>query len=232
MVGQTTQATDTLKDAAGNILSGRVTTWSSAMPAVASVSASGLVTALTIGVTDIVATSEGVSGRAAIVIDAPTSFGPGLKVVGQDIGEGLYRSNNAAAAACSWQRLSGLGGSAGEIIAFDLGGGPAVVAISTSDVGFNSSGCVTWFQVTGPITTSLTAPFGVGTYIVGKDVATGTWQSDGSGSGCSWARLSGFGGTPGEIVASFSGSAPATVTIAAGDRGFKSRGCGTWTKIG
>ncbi len=67
-VGQTTQATATLRDALGNVLTGRTVTWTSSTPTVATVSSTGLVTAVGGGSTNIVATSEGVSGTAALSV--------------------------------------------------------------------------------------------------------------------------------------------------------------------
>jgi uncharacterized protein YjdB len=71
-VGQTVQLTATLKDASGTPLSGRVVTWSSGAPAVATVSATGLVTSVAAGTATITATSEGKSGTAGITV-APTA---------------------------------------------------------------------------------------------------------------------------------------------------------------
>lgn len=63
----TRQFTATLRDAAGNALAGRAVTWSSDGPAVATVSASGLVTAVAAGgPVTISATAEGVTGRASV----------------------------------------------------------------------------------------------------------------------------------------------------------------------
>ena len=72
-VGQTTQLSATLKDASGEILSGRTVTWSSDSPAVASVSQTGLVTGLTDGTAIITATSENVTGSASIEVFGPCS---------------------------------------------------------------------------------------------------------------------------------------------------------------
>jgi parallel beta-helix repeat protein len=68
-VGQTAQATATLRDASGNVLSGTVA-WTSSNTAVASVSASGLVTAVAAGSANIVATSGGKTGSAALTVTA------------------------------------------------------------------------------------------------------------------------------------------------------------------
>lgn len=67
-VGQTAQLTATLKDAAGDVLTGRVVTWSSSSTSVATVSASGVVTAVAAGTTTITATSEGKSGAAVVTV--------------------------------------------------------------------------------------------------------------------------------------------------------------------
>lgn len=69
-VGGTTQATATLKDAAGTVLSGRVVTWSSTQGSVASVTLAGLVTALANGATTIAASSEGRSASVPLTVEA------------------------------------------------------------------------------------------------------------------------------------------------------------------
>jgi len=69
-VGQTLELSATPTDSAGGVLSGRVVTWASSAPAVATVSSSGLVTGVTTGTTTITATSEGVSGSSAITVTA------------------------------------------------------------------------------------------------------------------------------------------------------------------
>jgi uncharacterized protein YjdB len=68
--GQTAQLTATLKDANGNILTGRTVTWSSSNTTVATVSSSGLVTTKVAGSATITATSEGKSGTSAITVTA------------------------------------------------------------------------------------------------------------------------------------------------------------------
>src|SRR6266566_6292363 len=70
-VGQTVQLTGTPKDANGNPLTGRTITWGSSNTAVATVTASGLVTGVVVGSATITATSEGQSGTAAITVPAP-----------------------------------------------------------------------------------------------------------------------------------------------------------------
>ena len=69
--GQTTQATATTRDSSNNVLTGRVITWSSGNTAVSTVSASGLVTAVTAGATAITALSETKAGNSTITVSAP-----------------------------------------------------------------------------------------------------------------------------------------------------------------
>ena len=81
LVGATVPLTATPKDSLGNSLSGRVVTWASNAPSLASVSATGLVTGGAAGVATITATSEGKSGTAAITVTAPPpSSGPAVYV--------------------------------------------------------------------------------------------------------------------------------------------------------
>jgi len=156
------------------------------------------------------------------------TFGEGMKIVGTDMPPGTYRSMGGSY--CYWERLRGFGGTLGEIIANDNTTGPAIVTISATDKGFRSSRCGRWTQDLSPITSSPTAPFGDGTFIVNKDIAPGTWRSSGSGT-CYWERLKGFSGELGDIIANDNVSGSAVVTIDPGDAGFSSARCGTWTKI-
>jgi len=69
-VGQTTQATAKTYDASGQLLTGRTVTLSSSNNAVATVSASGLVTAMAAGTAAVRATSEGKTGSANVTVTA------------------------------------------------------------------------------------------------------------------------------------------------------------------
>src|SRR5207302_5220439 len=69
LVGGAAQLTATLKDAAGNVLTGRAVAWTSSAWAVATVSANGLVTGAAAGSATITATSEGKAGSAAVTVN-------------------------------------------------------------------------------------------------------------------------------------------------------------------
>ena len=69
-VGATTQLSATARDGQGNVLTGRAFSWSSTAQGVATVSTSGLVTAVSVGSAQIRATSEGKTGEVTITVSA------------------------------------------------------------------------------------------------------------------------------------------------------------------
>jgi hypothetical protein len=157
------------------------------------------------------------------------SFGDGQYVVGADVPAGTYRTR-AASQGCYWARLRGFSGELSDLIANENTDAPEVVTIAPTDVGFNSARCGLWTNDLSAITSSPTDPVRDGTYIVGVDIAPGTWRAGGS-SGCYWARLSGFGGTLDDIIANSFTTSASVVTISPTDQGFRSEGCGTWTQV-
>ncbi|HKR09487.1 MAG TPA: Ig-like domain-containing protein [Gemmatimonadaceae bacterium] len=70
-VGNSSQLSAVTKDANNNVLSGRVVAWSSSNTAIATVSGSGLVSAVAAGSATITASSEGQSGTAGVTVTAP-----------------------------------------------------------------------------------------------------------------------------------------------------------------
>ena len=73
--GGGTRATATMRDAFGNVLTGRTVTWGSSNQSVASVSATGAITTSSIGIVTITATSEGKSGLAFLTVSQPAPQG-------------------------------------------------------------------------------------------------------------------------------------------------------------
>lgn len=163
------------------------------------------------------------------------TFGGGQKTVGADIAPGTYRTRVAPGPNCSWQRI----GANGQVVASEYPHGPTIVTIAPTDRYFLSQDCPTWTQDLSPLKSPI-SQFGAGTFFVGTEVAPGTWQGSAGGiRTCTWARLSGFGsgdgfGTDRSGIIANGGvqSGYATVTIAAGDKGFTSDGCLAWTKSG
>jgi uncharacterized protein YjdB len=67
------QATATLRDAAGNTLTGRPIAWSTGNPLVATVAQTGVVTGVAAGSTTVIATSEGQSGNKTLLVQEPVA---------------------------------------------------------------------------------------------------------------------------------------------------------------
>lgn len=78
-----------------------------------------------------------------------------------------------------------------------------------------------------PVESGPVPAFGEGTFEVGTDIQPGDYRSDGATSLCYWERLSGFDGELASIITN-GNLAPEIVTVAAGDAGFTSQGCGDW----
>src|SRR6266568_2587218 len=94
-VNGTVQLTATPKDANGNPLGGRVVTWASSAPAIASVNSTGFVVGLAAGTANVTATSEGAVGTSVITVQSPT--GPPVFAGAGDIAECPRTSQEATA---------------------------------------------------------------------------------------------------------------------------------------
>lgn len=70
----------------------------------------------------------------------------------------------------------------------------------------------------------LTDPKGDGFYTVGEEIAPGTWESQGSGDGCYWARLD----AGQELIDNHFGNAGGRITIRSSDTEVEFSDCGTW----
>ncbi len=74
--------------------------------------------------------------------------------------------------------------------------------IEATDKAFQSRGCARISADISAITKAPAEPLGPGTFIVGIDVAPGTWSiTPPPGATCYWARLSGFAGGTSQIIA-------------------------------
>ena len=70
-MGQTSQLSAVLRDASGNVLTGRVVSWSSSQTSIATVTSAGVVTGVSAGTATITATSEGQAGSATVSVVSP-----------------------------------------------------------------------------------------------------------------------------------------------------------------
>ena len=79
----------------------------------------------------------------------------------------------------------------------------------------------------------LVTTFGEGKFVVGADIAPGTYRTTGPSGrlDCYWERLKRTSGTTDSTIANNLGRGPATVTIDGNDGAFQTRWCSTWTKV-
>ena len=143
---------------------------------------------------------------------------------------GRYISTTAHSG-CYWERLSGLGGTLGEILANDFQNftGQAIVDVRATDIAFKfNSSCGTFKTYVAPV--SQTSTIVPGAHVVGAELTSGTYVTQ-SASGCYWERTSSFDGTLNSIIANdyISSAGTQYVTISASDTGFiTNQACGTW----
>jgi outer membrane murein-binding lipoprotein Lpp len=71
--------------------------------------------------------------------------GSGVHLVGEEIAPGTYRASSPED--CYWERLSGLSGEFGDIIANGIGAGDSTVTIRPGDMAFASERCGTWARI-------------------------------------------------------------------------------------
>jgi adhesin/invasin len=120
VAGQSVQLTAVARDAAGRTLPDRTFSWSAVSPGVASVNPSGLVQGLSEGITEIRATTGGVTGTASVRVDPPPQMAfspadvliPGVSAAPPTPPVQVQVTNSGGGA------LSGLG------VVVDYGGGP------------------------------------------------------------------------------------------------------------
>ncbi len=153
----------------------------------------------------------------------------GVYVVGQQIAPGLYVSDTKINKTCYWSRLGDFQGSLDSILANELGKGQQILEVLEGDVGVKVSGCAT-FNKLGTLKPLANIP-AEGVYLVGQQIAPGTYQSTATSGSCYWARLSNFNDSIDSIIANDYTDGQQIVTIEASDLGFKTSGCGTWTKV-
>ena len=200
-IGQTLQLTATLRDASGNVLTGRTISWTTSSASIATVSSSGLVTAVAAGgPVTITATSEGRSGTAAVTVTAPPPPPPPAPVATVT----LAPTSTSLQVGQAAQLTATLRDAAGNILTGrTVGwstGNAAVATVSTS-------GLVSAVAVGGPVTITATSEGMSGTASVTVTaISTGTtlFESDwrtatGTGTtalrdGTKWSEWVNYGG--------------------------------------
>ena len=143
-VGQTTQAVATLRDAAGNTLSGNPITWTSLDAAVATVSSAGLITATGGGSVAIIATSGGVSGSLAITVNTPaaaTVASVSVSLAPDEIPGGQSSKATVTLKDAQGQVLTGrtVTYASSNVTVASVGAGGTVMGISVGEAGISAS---------------------------------------------------------------------------------------------
>lgn len=226
-------ATAQMSDGTSKDVGGQ-SSWATTNASVASVSTSGLVTVKANGDADVTASYQGrVAGQTIHVAIGPrTVFGAGQYLVNTDIVANRYYADTSYG--CYFERLRGLSGSLGDIIANEFIGfdaGQWIVDIKAADKAFSTDAdCGTWYDSPRkPAQASITA----GMWLVGAQIPPGTYRADVS-YGCYWERLGNFSGELGGILSNdfVSSASQRLVTIRATDIGFRSDvECNTWTRV-
>jgi hypothetical protein len=186
----------------------------------------------------------------------------GTFLVGSQIQPGTYSTQGPTTQDDGqWARLSNTTGDPTAVVAHGIVNGPTTVTILPTDAAFQTTGDVVWVKVQIPAPAPAPAPaptpkpepkpdpepqtepapvstlpttFGDGTYLVGSQIAPGTYQTPGTTTefGGGWYRLSGTTGDHAEIIAVEPVKGPATMTVLPTDDAVKFVGEGiTWTKI-
>lgn len=105
---------------------------------------------------------------APITPPAVTTFGDGIWIVGADASR--YVPHRRLTRLVLRARLSGFGGTFGEIIANEIGVEPLTVTIDGSGAGFESSRCGSWTNQLTPRINTPTSGFGDGYWSVGDEL--------------------------------------------------------------
>lgn len=175
--------------------------------------------------------------------DAPAKITTGEWLVGEDVAPGLYRlsspptEDDTGFVWCSWFLYDGAGATYTTQVenGFPVGGLPTV-QLATGQT-FASDSCGTWLPV-DPATlfdnADARTEFGPGVWLVGEDIAPGTYsmteavkEEDGF-TLCTWSIASTFGGAfESGLDWGTADEGIETVTIATGQQ-FESDGCGDW----
>lgn len=150
----------------------------------------------------------------------------GTYLVGVEILPGLYYGERQGGAGpCFIERLSDLSGDPSAVIGQFFGVTQYYVEVFETDYALNI-GCPSLTLLRAlpePLEQFPTTLFS-GDYLVGITMQPGIYSGEGmgpeSGPACYWARLSGFSGEAGDILASGSETGPFTVEVQPGDFGF------------
>ena len=157
-------------------------------------------------------------------------FGDGTWLVGSEVAPGLYVAERAHPVweKCEWERRRDF--RRGVARFFEISSSAslaAIVEINPDDAGFHSRNCGVWRPYPGPAIAP-GEPFGDGVFLVGAEIAPGSWRAASPTGKCEWERLREDGGSR---PYGNGGYVWQVAHIAPTDLGFASRGCGTWEPV-
>ncbi len=214
VAGYTQQLTASLYDANGNLLSGRIVTWSSDNPAVATVSNAGLVTAVAPGAANITATSEGKGGSAAITVNpapvASVSVSPTAATVGVGATQQITATLHDALGNVLTGRVITWSTDAAGVATVDANGLVTAVAAGSANVTATSEGKSATAAVTVTIpVASLTVSPTAATIVVGGTQQLTATPLDANGNPLSGRTITWSSDAPSVATVNANGLVPA-----------------------
>lgn len=187
-IGTTTSLQARTVDAEGGTLTGRAVSWTSSNTSVASVSQTGIITAVSAGATSITATSEGRSAQSAVTVTLPAVNSVTVTPSRDTIGVGAERQLTAVLRDAAGNALTGRvlsWGSSNLAVAsvsstgLVIGVAPGSVTITGTSEGRVGSATVV---VLARIASSVILTPGSGTLVVGSTQALTTQITDADGN--------------------------------------------------
>ena len=157
------------------------------------------------------------------------SLEPGMYKVGNDIEPGIYAGETGIDIfeSCYWARLTDASGDFDSIISNDNAIGHFYIEVQPTDEYLKFDCEITPIEDWPAPSESLTQ-IGPGTYIVGRDIAPGTYHGNAGSDvldSCYWGRLSGLSGDFDDIIANENANGSYYVTVASTDFALTT-GCG------
>ncbi len=158
-------------------------------------------------------------------------FEEGMHEVGVDIRPGIYTSTSNDGR-CVWFTVDDFmhQPASSNLITWWKTGEP-IAEIKPDSAGFYSIRCGTWNRRDAGFAEEPLTHFGDGSYLVGIDIAPGTYIADAGNGFCDWFRTAPFGDTSPDNSGGYVSKGRQVATIFASDTGFHSDGCGIWRPL-
>ena len=153
--------------------------------------------------------------------ELPESLQPGTYMVGRDIAAGTYRgeAGEEVLDTCYWARLQGVSGALDDILANDNAMGQFYIEVLEGD-GYLETRCQITSLAAWPEPSELPESLQPGTYMVGRDIAAGTYRGEAGEEvldTCYWARLQGVSGALDDILANDNAMGQFYIEVLEGD---------------